>query len=363
MGTRWLLGGVLGLLMAVPPARAGLYFPGKAAPWPLPTYSDQFLRLLNTVRDRAAALENAERLENQRKKGALSINESIALGGYYILARDKTDRALAVLTEALPREPKNFMLLANLANAYQLMREYPRAADYQRQVLRNWPARLEGWNAEQLWWYHRVETYTLNLLRLRERERLLNKPDNTIDELFPVASFNDPAAAYRAGEIALATRNRLAPDVLPLVEQMLLWMPYDNRLYWFYGELLNARGDVRAVRAAYHIFDTLINTERFDSQVLMKHRRILRAAIESDPRFKKQEEKAEVAESFPVSATTGDTGQKGWMPDWRQLGVGFGSGLLVGVLLLLQIRQLRRRVPGSYPAPSRAAHSEAARDH
>jgi hypothetical protein len=345
---RWLLCGVLCLLVTAPTARAGLYLPGTTAPWPLPATPDGFLRLLNSVRDRPAALDNARKLEDKLKKEGLSVNDTIALGGYYILARDQADKAIEVLTEALRREPKNFMLLANLANAYQLRKEYRRAAGFQQQVLSNWPDRFKGWNPEQLWWYRRAEKYTLNLLELRERERLLNKPDNTIDDLFPRTGFNDYDAKYLVGEIALKTRDRLPPDVFPLVEQLLLWMPYDNRLYWLFGELLNARGDVRD---AYQVLDKLVYVERFDNRTLLKHRRTLREATESDPRFKKKEEKAE-SPVVPEPANAANTSQASWLPDWRQLSVGFGTGLVVGILLLLQVRQLRRRFSGSPHAPS-----------
>jgi tetratricopeptide (TPR) repeat protein len=366
MRTRWLLCGVLGLLTMVPTARAGLYIPAESTVWPLPTKTGEYLFQLREllslvsvekrVQEREfpkRVLEQIKKLEARRSDGKLSVEDSINLGGYYILQK-KYNNAIDVLTPAWEREPKNFMVLANLANAYEGSKEYRRAAAFQDQVLKNWPRRQQGWNAEQLWWYRRAEKYFLTLLELRNREQLTKQPESTLDALFPRLPFADPRVPYLVGEIDIKARDRLPPDVLPLVEQLLLWLPHDNRLYWMLGELLNARGDVVQ---ALGVFNDLVGiARRFNSDLLMRHRRLLNEAVESDPRFKRSKTEVmperQVLASSPPTEKPGGPGQTGWLPDWRQLGVGFGSGLLVGILLLLQVRQLRRRFSGSQARPS-----------
>lgn len=354
MRTCWLLGGLLSLL-AVTPVRAGLYLPAEPDPWPLPSNPAQFRQIHGellsvssvdaNVRKRdfpTHVREQIAKLERQLRAGKLSVEDSINLSGYYLLQaqREALDKAINLLTPVLQREPKNFMVLANLANAYQGIGESGRAAEFQRQVLSNWPSTHAGWKWEQLWWYRRSEKYYLTLLELRTREKLLNQSATSLDNLFPGVPFADENAKYLIGETTYKARDKLPPDVLALVEQMLLWMPQDKRLLWMFAELLNARGDVALT---WGIFKELTEGG-YNNGLFRKHRNAFRDVADTDPRFKKP--KVEVGGGraiFPGGSTAGDTGQQPWLPDWRQLGVGFGSGLLVGMLLLLQFRQFRRR--------------------
>jgi hypothetical protein len=45
--------------------------------------------------------------------------------------------------------------------------------------------------------------------------------------------------------------------------------------------------------------------------------------------------------SEPAAAAS-TTATESWVPNWRQLGVGFGAGALVALLLGMQIRQMGR---------------------
>jgi hypothetical protein len=72
------------------------------------------------------------------------------------------------------------------------------------------------------------------------------------------------------------------------------------------------------------------------------------AVIGTEEHLKRQAEDrkrlAQAAEgSSPLDRTTPGTplaGSESWVPNWRQLGVGFGAGVLVTLLLSLQMRQL-----------------------
>lgn len=361
MRMRWLLGGVLCLLAAASSARAGLYIPAEPAPWPLPARPAEFRQKHGeylsvsssepSVRERdfpKRVREQIARLEKGHSEGKLSVDDAINLSGYYLLQsnRGAYDKAISVLTPVLQKQPKNFMVLANLANAYQGIGEFRRAADLQAQVLANWPTNHPAWTWEQLWWYRRAEKYYLTLLESRNREQLLNQPQNGLDHLFPGMPFADDPTKYLIGESTFKVRDRLPPDVLTIVEQLLLWMPQDRRLLWMFAEVLNARGDVRL---AWPIFTEIVKGGN-PNRLFRDHWRAYRRVVDTDPRFK--EPKQELSGGLPTrpgsatvpgSAPEPETAQNTWMPDWRQLGVGFGSGLLVGMLLLLQIGQLRRR--------------------
>lgn len=365
MRIRWLLCGLLWSVAACPAARAGLYLASKPTTWPVswppPNNPDPYLQELGElqslvsdvklVRERPFPTEVRKQitaLEGRRRASPLSVEESITLGGYYLLQRNP-NKAIEVLTPALANEPKNFMVLANLANAYEGINESRRAIEFQKQVLSNWPARYAAWNAEQLWWYRRAEKYTLTLLELRNRERLTNAPQTTLDELFPAAPYARRQIKYLVGAIDLKARDRMPPDALPLVEQLLLWMPHDQRLRWQFGELLNARGEVKL---AWTEFDQL-SQAGFTSELFKEHRSALRDA--GVPTVRAQATTPQTSELPPnLGGLEGaaDSTQKPWLPDWRQLGVGFGSGLVVGMLLLLQFRQLTRRFARTRPTPS-----------
>lgn len=389
MRMRWLLCGVLCLLATTPTARAGLYIPERATPWPLPANVAKYRLNLREVLNVAAAQTAVKKLEASRRRGGLCIADRINLGGYYLILRDY-NQAIDVLTPALAQEPRNFMVLANLANAYQGLGEFRRAAEFQTQVLSNWPRQFVGWSAEQLWWYRRVEKYHLNLLELRNRQKLLKKPSNTLDNLFPVATLEDPRAPYTIGGMDLKVRDKLPPDVLAIVEQLLLWLPHDERLYWMFGELLNAQAEVSL---AADVLQYAENTLRLGNRTLHRHRQLLDDAVRFNAAFKPlwrrallfgltpratfafpisaaverqialtgegwdeqssfspdpTKERQKETPSGPVQDTPTGRGTDTWVSEWRQLGVGFGSGLLVGMLLLLQIGQLRRRFSGSH---------------
>jgi tetratricopeptide (TPR) repeat protein len=336
----------------------------KPAPWPLPTSPRQFLFELTDLQGVAALAsrplggsqvkvsgfaeevqKKLNELDNRRKEGKLSVDEALNLSGCSLLLGD-FNKAIDVLTPVLQANPKHFMVLANLANAYQGLGEYSRAIGYQQQALANWPAKWPGWNPEKRWWYRRAEKYYLTLLELRNREKLLSKPTDTLDGLFPNLPFADLKVKYRVGDIDLRVRDRLPPDVLEIVGQLVLWMPQDNRLLWMYAELLNARGEIRP---AYDLMVNLRSTRNFNAPALTRNRRELQQAVESIPKDNSSTAGERTGWTADTKAQPAEgSGQNTWMPDWRQLGVGFGSGLLVGMLLLLQIGQLRKRFSGSH---------------
>ena len=73
---------------------------------------------------------------------------------------------------------------------------------------------------------------------------------DTLDDLFgetsaPLKYVGDDGA-YQAGKLAAAEAKKLPDNALPQLQQLVLWFPDDNRLYWQMGELYNAKGNEQA---------------------------------------------------------------------------------------------------------------------
>ena len=85
-----------------------------------------------------------------------------------------------------------------------------------------------------------------------------------------------------AGRISAEELKKLPPDAIAIVQQLLIWLPGDARLYWLLGELLNAEGDVSS---AATVFDECLWTRRYDSPLLREHRQVVQQANASQAPF------------------------------------------------------------------------------
>src|SRR5262249_31012316 len=115
----------------------------------------------------------------------------------------------------------------------------------------SWPVTYAGWDTFQVNFYRKAEQLHLKLLQVRKEEargqsrQAGSQPDN----LFPRVQFVGPQGQYEAGGLAPAPWCELPRDAVSLVMQLLLWTPFDDRLLWLLGELLNANGDVTGAEA------------------------------------------------------------------------------------------------------------------
>jgi hypothetical protein len=349
-------------------------------------------------------LRQTAALQARQQAGTLRTEDRINLGAcLYRLGR--LDEARKVLEEAErvmdADSPYRFFVLLNLASIYQ---EDPdllaRAIDTQTRVLKSWPAVWAGWGRQESEWYRRVETYVLRLMHLRQAENRAAGgrpgPYRTVDDLFPGVRFVGLNGAYEAGAIAFDMWNKLPPDAESIVIQMMLWQPRDNRLYWLYGELLNARGQVAD---AFEVLDSQDDIRTGSPRELHAHRGVLQTALKSlafwdypnwptlswvmAPRgqllspgvgglayemgwaamFTSVDPAAGTsppAAMPPEPAPPPPTAARGVLPDWRLVTVSFATGLVVAVLAMLQWQQWRRRredalprqVPADRDAPS-----------
>jgi hypothetical protein len=397
------------------PVRAGVYFttgtharefarsdaPDAQELWPLPGPFQQFHQDLAGYR--AAALEgpNHERykrrvreLEAKESQGTLSLDDRINLGAYYIRL-GKYPQAVRIL-EPKARE-EHFLLLANLATAHELSGAPDLAVRYRERALAAWPAIHAGWDTAQLNFYRKAEVYHLRLLQLRQdeaREQPARGGQIQLDKLFPRVRFVGPSGQYEAGGIAPAQWGEIPSDASSLVMQLLLWLPFDDRLHWLLGELLNASGDVTGaaemmkpvvekpvdpakpwgsgappeLRAHYRaVSEAAAAREKLRQELLQLNDPFLNlkllcavaprglglgagdlmqeaswVAVATETVAKANVSPPKPAPPPPPAPVAPAAGTESWVPNWRQLGVGFGAGALVALLLSMQFRQMGR---------------------
>jgi hypothetical protein len=360
---------LLSLLNPSAAVRAGVYVTTPREPFPVPTALDKVKNRLGTLMmlddraqkpekepspERKELLKEVARLEARHQKGELSLPERVNLSAAYIRL-GRNDRAVKLLREAVdegPEQvkddtPERFLLLANLAAAYNdgNIELLPRAIFEQEKALKAASARppVADWTQEQWDHYRITEGYFLKLLKLRRGEGRKAAMWKTVDALFDQVRFVGPSGEYEAGKVSAEELHALPRDALPIVAQLVYWLPADARLYWQYGEILNAEGQSND---ASRVLDELRDLRGLGSiPELNNHRRVLKAAYRAP---KEEEPVAPPDEPQPAKAAPAR--------DWRSLGTGFLAGLLVAAFggLQLYIWLRRRRGPG---LPSRPEHS------
>jgi hypothetical protein len=287
----------------------------------------------------------------------------------------KAEEAVAVLKPMADEHPKNFVVLAQCAMAHFMTRTdlQANALDYMREAMKSWP---EQWNQvdadqkkflEALGWEEtafqrnrRFEEYLLRLMQGRRTEQRMalkqKKPaPESVDAIFgpkdaPVRFVNEKGE-FEPGRIPLAESAKMPKDAWDIVEQLLLWMPNDDRLLWLLGEVLNAEAMNQAtpdkkdaaIRSAAAVFKQL-NNDAFNRQIYAKdeiktRHEALSAAVAKmpPPRHLKLED-------FKIDIDKEDKEPPISVEQWRQaLIVGFITGFAVGLFALWQLQEVRRR--------------------
>ncbi|MFN4260476.1 MAG: hypothetical protein ACK4RK_14375 [Gemmataceae bacterium] len=273
---------------------------------------------------RLEALQRLDALQQKERRGELTTEDRVNMSYYLLRLHNPQEnqfathaqKAFAVLFPTTREARDNFLAFSNMATVYQMLGETRSAVDMLQMALDVWPTQYPGFTPEQLQWFKRAEEAQLKLLRARLRER--GQPADNVDDLFGV-QFIGESGQYEAGTIAAAEKVKLPPDAEALVQQLILWMPGDTRLYWLLGELLNAQGKIED---AWNVMEDCVYSRRYNSPLLKEHRQIVMAARQAQQ------------PSPPQS----------WLPSVRQLIiVGGVAGVIFVLLMYLQIRELRRR--------------------
>lgn len=255
-------------------------------------------------------------------------------------------------------DPTYLLYLLELAAAYWESPDFQqRAIDTQRQALAQWPKGPVA-NPHVSAWYRRAERLNLTWMEQRHREALVGARTNvSLDALFPKVAFTGAGGQYEAGRIAPGQLDELPPDAELLVLQLVMWHPQDARLWWLYGELLNARGDVAG---AFTVLDDVYRKRGLtNADDLRRHRAVLRQAAEGNAGalptipFPMPPRPAEPGPPPALAAPPSVASSSSALPEWRVLVVGAGMGIIVGALVTfqwlewrrrLQVQQLRRRM-------------------
>lgn len=347
----------LGLLGEL--ALAGIHIPSDPNPYPPPTAFSQVRLNVGEYRSILAwkdpTLPPAERgslreqilkrmgeLEAKLKDSPpLTLKEKRELTGCW-LRTGQPGKVIQFLAghRANSGDFDSVLLLSHLAMAQaedpQLL---GRAIATMEDVLDQWPEQVSGWKHEQWRWARRCEVVLLQLWKSRQREWAASggKLPVKLDSILGLEGF-ESAKTFQPGFPARAVWDRLDPEAEGLVVQLLYWLPSDSRLYWAYGELLNARGEIPG---AYQTLNELIAARQLsDVGPLFKHRAQLAQAI------------AKISESQSTEdSAQGQGNPNGMLPPGEfpmrlylnAVGMGILIGIGITILLALQWWFLRAR--------------------
>jgi hypothetical protein len=289
---------------------------------------------------RQEVLDRVKRLE---AKGAASLDENELAILLADLIRLNDDRAATNILQ--PRAARGgFMVYMHMARARAGQGDWQDAVERQRIALSEFPATYGRYTKAQLAWLKRIEReYYLPFLSRRAQEvgggrggfsRRIEEPD----ELFPTVRFVGPEGTYMAGGIADAERAKLPPDALAIIQQLVLWHPFDGRLYWLLGELYNAEGDVET---AYAILDECTNGMAVTNETIKEHRRILKSAAEAMATARAEQAAVARKQAEDEKAQQARDERDYWKRFWWILAVGVG---LVVLLVYYQFREVTRRL-------------------
>ncbi len=313
--------------------------------------------------DNSVRKEYLDRVEKRRKKGVASLAPEELAGYTADLIRLNRAGEVLNLLQPLARDPRRggFIAYAHLAVAHATSAGWTEAYEQQQMAIRysEFPTRFAKLTRPQLAWLKRMEReYYFPFLAHRAEESRRNRRgdlNQDVDPIFPSAvppkKSEDPfqvardRAEYKAGSIPERSRKKLPPDAMAIVQQLVLWHPYDARLYWLLGELYNAEGDGES---ALRILDHCSFNMGYSNPNLLHHRQILQQAAATIAAQKAEQanklrdaETAEKQRSLEEEQKRMDAEHNYRKRFWWILSIGVAIGVL---LIYYQFREVIRRV-------------------
>lgn len=263
------------------------------------------------------------------------------------------DAAMALLEQVVEKEElpagERFLGMLNLAACYaaQSARQGDgsfllRAVTTQRRALENWPSSPEqapkGWDFAKWRGLLAAEEAQYRLWRSRLREGPQQFSTLKLEDLGSggVPGLEKP---YKVGPASPAFWRETRDD-LAVIQQLVLWNPADNRLYWLYGEWLNARGEVGPAKA---VLEELVDARRLRGfPDLVAHWQLLREFVEAKKGAPPESgSQLNAADSKPAQENAAPQGLE--LPNWRTLVVGFALGAVFCLLAQMQWNRFFRR--------------------
>jgi hypothetical protein len=352
------------LVVPVSHTQAGVYSPDGPAPFAVRAdgtaeempfgpefegpFAQRFGQRLNEADDRPEAVrgsrnEDRSRLLEQVKALRGKPGEVAALSALYLRAGNPTE-ALNLLAPLSRSRSPDFRVLAHFAHAHAARGEWDEAVRWHQSAVLDaeFPDDLPGTAPEQRKWLQKVERQYYSRWLQVHRQRAAAKLPPDREEVFPLfdVKFVNDAGKYEPGQLAAAEKAKLPPDAVAVVQQLLLWAPWDTGLYWLLAELYAADG---RVRPADVIFFQCANSRQYSNrQLLMDHRHVVRAAAEQ-ARKEAPTDVPLLADAPPESLPAGGN----FLPSRDKLiAVGAVFGVVVLLLLALQFRAIGRRFRG-----------------
>jgi hypothetical protein len=301
-----------------------------------------------------------------------------------LIRRGKAYEATQILLPLSREHPKNFLVWSQLGTA-KFLSGNPElgadAADCIRMARDLWPTELDKldeaerrllranrWDDVDLDRLAQVEKYLERLIRSRqkaERFAKAKKPmPEAVDPIFideeskadtkpPVKFFNENGK-FDAGRVVKAEKEKLPDLAIDIVQQLLFWMPHDDRLMWLLGEVYNAKATGltaesdrnKLLSSSYWVFHKLARFESpppFAAEMTTRRDALLPYAEKHEKDMRaKRENAAKIPLDLPKDP--GADGAGPWPLDWwRTVIVGFITGLAVGMFSIWQFQEIRRR--------------------
>lgn len=374
-------GGMLLALALAGPASAGLY---NTADSPEDTRLNRdflgrrgFSEVLGDLRsigapnpERESALRKRYILMEIGNKGGFDLptleeklNYSVVL-----IRRGRADDAIVLLTPLTRQYPDNLILHSHFATAHFLSAnaaDHAKAAGLMRDCLEIWKEdwkdlsepqqaflKKYGWGEGLYEQNRKYERYLHELMKLRRKA----PPGLALDDLFGPKDkpLRFDAAKYEAGRIPSSEKDKLPGDAIEIVETLLVWMPTDPRLFWQLAEIYNATAMSRRdpldkyndIKAAFSIMKEMTGgfsgLPRKDMpKELLDHFAVLEHYVKTTPQ--PEPSAPELKRMVDTNDKDGDGTPTPDATNWRPIIVAFLCGLALGLFMLWQYQEMRRR--------------------
>lgn len=323
---------VLILVVTGTVAPAGLYHPQEPTPFPVSPagtatelgFGSQFdgpfplifTRWGNVADDRPTQANNSDRRKVLDRLAGESSDPAATAAD--LVRLNRTPEAVNVLMPLSRRRAPDGRVLFNLAHAHAVRGEWSEAlALHELAAEEGVPADLAGATPDQRKWLTKVERDYYRRWLLEHRRRAAAKADPAAEDVFPLFAKDKPKPA----------------DAVAVVQQLLLWAPWDTALYWLLAEQYAGAG---REREAATILDRIVESRQYSNRAKLMARRAELAATVAKLPPEKLDEPLLTADPPPPPATD----PKAFLPSrWA---VGAAATGFVGLAALMGWLQVRR---------------------
>jgi len=327
------------------------------------------LAVLTNIRDERRASERQpflKRIESAKEK-KLSASETAGVAAL-LLRVGRLEEAVNLLAPRLRDRNPDYFVYTTYAAIRASAGDWSEALRYHTaaQLDSAMPPTVRGLNQSQRDWWEKLDRdYVPHYYRLRhqESEERKNKGRAELEKLdeaevilplFPVPNrananpspvrFVNDAGNYEPGRLAATERAKLPPDAIPIVQQLLLWFPTDNRLYWLLAELYAANGNFSAAFNAFHSISW--GRAYGNRKLFMDHRQAVESALKTQPQAKGSDDIALAAPTSGNPPADHPTSPADNQPiSMRTIGIYFGA--VAVVVFIAIVRAVSRRTRGN----------------